>query len=313
MKLTLVTASALLAVTPITASVHHKHTLVSRDLENANIEPPTKDRHTYQGCFKVDDIEDDFTPVGVTYGATSGGCFSACEGSNVFAMQGNNCFCGKMFPPKDAQTKNNAKCKQTCKAWKGDPCPEAPYAAIWNTGKIIDTKYAPSKKKSSTSSSSSSASATDEDSTSTAVKTAVVTHTQGSSPEETSDDPDKKKGGSSNTVGIAVGVVVGVVAAAAIIGGVFFWLRRKRNAEIEEDHRRNAAVNAFISGSKPPSTSGGLSMTDARLDPVLAHRRLSDGSIADNEDYSRRILRVSHTLLAHCPRTLLTLQQVTNA
>lgn len=69
-------------------------------------------------------------------------------------------------------------------------------------------------------------------------------------------------------------------------------MRRRRNAEIEEEHRRNAAVNAFINGSKPPSTSGSISMTDSRLDPVMAHRRLSDGSIADNEDYSRRILRV---------------------
>ena len=70
-------------------------------------------------------------------------------------------------------------------------------------------------------------------------------------------------------------------------------MRRKRNSEIEEEHRRNAAVNAFISGSKPPGSSGSISMTDSRLDPIMAHRRLSDGSIADNEDYSRKILRVS--------------------
>ena len=68
-------------------------------------------------------------------------------------------------------------------------------------------------------------------------------------------------------------------------------MRRKRNAEIEEEHRRNAAVNAFISGGKPPGSSGGLSMSDSRLDPVM-NRRMSDGSIADNQDYSRRILRV---------------------
>lgn len=87
------------------------------------------------------------------------------------------------------------------------------------------------------------------------------------------------------------GVVVAVVAVAGAIGGVFFYLRRKRNKEIEEEHRRNAAVNSFI-GHKPPGSSGGLSITDARLDPVMAQRRLSDGSIADNHDYSRKILRV---------------------
>jgi cell wall integrity and stress response component len=91
--------------------------------------------------------------------------------------------------------------------------------------------------------------------------------------------------------GIAAGVVVGVVVIAALIGGGFFYLRRKRNREIEEEYRRNAAVNAFI--GKPPGSSGGGSMTDSRMDPVMAHRRMSDGSIADNQDYSRRILRVS--------------------
>jgi cell wall integrity and stress response component len=36
---------------------------------------------------------------------------------------------------------------------------------------------------------------------------------------------------------------------------------------------------------------------DTRLDPVMAQRRLSSGSIADNQDYSRRILRVRAALL----------------
>ena len=78
-------------------------------------------------------------------------------------------------------------------------------------------------------------------------------------------------------------------------GGAFFFYRRRRNAEIEEEHRRNAAVNAFIAGGKPPSSSGGLSLSDQRLDPVMAQRRVSNGSIADNEDYYRRILRVRNT------------------
>ncbi|EEY16991.1 conserved hypothetical protein [Verticillium alfalfae VaMs.102] len=81
---------------------------------------------------------------------------------------------------------------------------------------------------------------------------------------------------------------------AAIAGAIFWWVRRKRNSEIEEEHRRNAAVNSFIAGAKPPSSSGGISMTDSRMDPGFAHRRMSDGSIADNQDYSRKILRVTN-------------------
>lgn len=84
-----------------------------------------------------------------------------------------------------------------------------------------------------------------------------------------------------------------MVVLLAIAGGIAFWWRKKVNREIEEEHRRNAAVNAFM---KPPGSSGGYSVdTDARLDPVMAQRRMSSGSIADNEDYSRRILRVCIT------------------
>lgn len=92
--------------------------------------------------------------------------------------------------------------------------------------------------------------------------------------------------------GVAAGTVVGVLAVAGAVGGTFFYMRRKRNNEIEEEHRRNAAVNSFIGGGGGGHSVGG-SVTDARLDPIMAQRRMSDGSIADNEDYSRRILRVS--------------------
>jgi len=90
-------------------------------------------------------------------------------------------------------------------------------------------------------------------------------------------------------------VVVGLIALAAIGGGVYLFMRHKQRREIEEEHRRQAAVNNFIGGGKPPSSSGGYSFTDTRLDPaVMAQRRLSDGSIADNQDYSRRILKVTN-------------------
>ena len=105
----------------------------------------------------------------------------------------------------------------------------------------------------------------------------VETVTQGSS-------------GKANVGGIAAGVVVGVLAFAGIGGGIFFYMKRKRNQEIEEEHRRNAAVSGFM-GHKPGS-SGAISITDSRLDPGMVQRRLSDGSIADNQDYSRKILRV---------------------
>jgi hypothetical protein len=94
-----------------------------------------------------------------------------------------------------------------------------------------------------------------------------------------------------NTAGIAAGVVVGVLVLAAIIGGMFFFLRNKKRRDVEEEYRRQAAVNQFTAGGKQMHTSNS-SMTDSRLDPDFLARRQSNGSIADNEDYSRRILKV---------------------
>ena len=51
---------------------------------------------------------------------------------------------------------------------------------------------------------------------------------------------------------------------------------------MEDEYRRSLAVREF---NKKPDT-------DLRLDPVMLQRRMSDGSIADNQDYSRRILKV---------------------
>jgi len=90
-------------------------------------------------------------------------------------------------------------------------------------------------------------------------------------------------------------VVVGLIAITAIAGGLWFFLRNKKRQELEEEHRRQAAVSQFINGGKPPGSSGGGSFNDTRLDPsVMAQRRMSDGSIADNQDYSRRILKVTN-------------------
>ena len=152
---------------------------------------------------------------------------------------------------------------------------------VYNTGDPSVT-YMPEPSSSSAAPSSTAPAKT------SSVSSAVSEPTAGTS-ESTSPDESEKKG-KSNTAGIVAGTVVAVVVVLSAVGGVFLFMRRKRNKEIEDEHRRNAAVNAFI--GKPPSTSDGMSMADARLDPVLVQRRLSDGSIADNQDYSRRILRV---------------------
>ena len=76
-------------------------------------------------------------------------------------------------------------------------------------------------------------------------------------------------------------------------GGAFLWNRRRKIRHVEEEYRRNAAVSEFVAGGKTHSGRSGSSFSDNRLDPtVMGQRRMSDGSIADNQDYSRRILKV---------------------
>jgi len=203
---------------------------------------------------------------------------------NVAATtQGNQCWCGDDYPPLDTLV-DDKLCNAPCTGYGQDACGGSEYWTVYNTGiKLYDVPYSPNTTTSASGSASPSAA------TSTAGgPTVFVTQTS-------STDAPPPKPSSNNTAGIAAGTVVAVIAVLGIGGGVFFFLRRRRNREIEEEHRRTAAVNAFIhGGDKPPSSSGGHSNSDARLDPVMAQRRLSDGSIADNQDYSRKILRVTN-------------------
>ncbi|KAK1972546.1 hypothetical protein LY78DRAFT_305377 [Colletotrichum sublineola] len=221
-------------------------------------------------------------------GLSSGSCNVECkevQKKNVMALNGEDCYCGDSYPPSDAVV-DDKKCNYPCPFYPNEACGGIDgglYYSVFNTGlKLVVPDDQPAPTTSSAASSPTSTSVG-------AVETIIETPTQSAAPTESG---DSKKGGS-NTAGIAAGVVVGVVVIAAIVGGAFFFIRRRRNAEIEEEHRRNAAVNAFIGGSKPPSSSG-MSMSDSRMDPTLAHRRMSDGSIADNQDYSRKILRVTN-------------------
>ena len=115
----------------------------------------------------------------------------------------------------------------------------------------------------------------------------TVVVTSGSTPDP---EPEDNEGGGPNKAGIAAGVVVGVVGVAAIIGGLFFWMKYKKRKEVMEEYRRNADVNSFVAGGKPYSEG---STTDSRLEAsMMSQRRLSNGSIADDQDFSRRVLKV---------------------
>ena len=140
----------------------------------------------------------------------------------------------------------------------------------------------------------------------TVIVTQPATQNLGTAPtaEPTEDSKNGGGGGSStNVAGVAAGVVVGVLGAAAIVAAIVLWIRHKKRQAAEEEYKRSNQVSDFMagrgmrgdgggSGEPKPPPSAYSQMSDQRLDPE-AGRRNSAGSIADDQDYSRRILRVS--------------------
>lgn len=83
-------------------------------------------------------------------------------------------------------------------------------------------------------------------------------------------------------------MVVGVIAGIAIGIGLWLLYRRRKRLDAEEEYRAAVSAKEFIGSVRKPEL-------DQRLEPaMLQKRRLSDGSIADNQDFSRRILKITN-------------------
>ena len=164
---------------------------------------------------------------------------------------------------------------------------------VWETG--VDPDPSTTTVSSSTTQAPSSTSSSSAEPTST---TKAVTSTSGgqvvvvtkpvaapapAAPTETS---KKSGGGGSNKASIAAGVVVGGVGLIAIVGAVFFVLRYRKRKAIEDEYRRTAILSNY---PKSLNSAG----SDSRFDGMfMAERRQSNGSIDDDQDFSRRILQV---------------------
>jgi cell wall integrity and stress response component len=115
---------------------------------------------------------------------------------------------------------------------------------------------------------------------------------EGSSAESSSSSGDSNNGkssGESDTAAIAAGVVVGVVGFCALLGaGFFLWRFKKRRAQ--PNYLNTGPTEHY---NKPMSAS-----SNSRFDgDFMAQRRQSNGSIDDDQDFSRRILQVISVFL----------------
>lgn len=260
--------AAVLACGPLMAAAQ---TGVQQPIKN-----PVLGTDTVHGCYSSKGSLDDGRTIEFN---SQGECNKVCRDQlkkAVAATYANTCFCGDEYPNSSSLVAPN-KCNEPCPGFGPHACGGLNTFTVYNTGFRVSVGESQA------------------DTTSSAAPTTATSAAPVASASTTpSSTPQNNAPSGPPTVAIAVGVVVGILAIAGVAGGVFFFMRRKRNTEIEEEHRRNAAVNAFISGGKPPGSSDGMSMSDSRLDPVIANRRMSDGSIADNQDYSRRILRVTN-------------------
>ncbi|KAM7207871.1 putative wsc domain containing protein [Naviculisporaceae sp. PSN 640] len=258
------------------------HPRATKAKEKGNQEPsgpPMLGSVVVQGCFN--------SPGELVFNSTQtfnakGSCgMDICNkilGKPVAATSGGNqCFCGDTYPPVISRV-DDEKCNVGCTGYDIDACGGVKFWTVYNTGLTLDVDTAGGDD------AKASGTGTGSKPTQTAIdppKQTIIIKPE--TPEE-----EKPK---TNTAGIAAGVVVAVVVLAAAGVGGWIYMRKKKNREIEEEHRRNAAVNSFMGKG---ASSSNTSITDARLDPVMAQRRMSDGSIADNQDYSRRILRVTN-------------------
>ncbi|KAL8944801.1 MAG: hypothetical protein Q9216_000223 [Gyalolechia sp. 2 TL-2023] len=293
--------------------------------DNSGLKPTT-----YKGCFSS---SDGFEDQGSYTYQSPGYCQKQCADLDkpvMALMGGSNCWCGDLLPVAKSKI-SDAQCSTDCQGYPDDKCGGDSAWSVSltglnnNVGSIQDSNSDPgpsskpnpnppatvisSIKPASTTSiasnpatkskpSSPAAAVMEPDSTKnkppstiTRASTVVVT-----APGQTQAAPvavethDTPKG--PNTAGIAAGVVVGVVAICAVAGGLFFFLRNRKRRAMADAYQSNGA-NPFETESKPPPSS--CSMSDSRLEPsVMMQRRQSDGSIADNQDYSRRILKVTN-------------------
>jgi cell wall integrity and stress response component len=87
--------------------------------------------------------------------------------------------------------------------------------------------------------------------------------------------------------GATAGIVIVVLLIVAGAAGAFFYMRRRR----QEAYHKYEGSNF---GSSPGSLNRPFGV-DQRLEPGMVQKRESAGSLSDEQDYSRKILRVLYT------------------
>ncbi|KAF2219902.1 hypothetical protein BDZ85DRAFT_275989 [Elsinoe ampelina] len=250
---------------------------------------------TYVGCFKNKGTLGD----GDTYQFQSDGhCQGICVDNGKQAVlgltNGDTCLCGSQTPNNNDKV-DDSSCNSPCTGYGQHMCGGSGFYSVYLTGTEDNVSAVGGGTTTGSGKTAPSSTVNSAPSVITSIapgRTVVVTQSANAEASPSADP----NAGKTNTTPIVAGVVVGVVVALGLALGAFFFLRRRRQQQAEEEYKQHQVAD-FMAGSSSKSTipSRKPSGPDSRFDAeAMAHRRLSDGSIADNEDYSRRILKVTN-------------------
>jgi len=233
-------------------------------------------QNTYQGCYAIDNtlVLNDTNTFQST-GRCSG---TICGPQNyaVFGLtSGSQCWCGNKIP---ADQVTGDHCSISCPGYPSDICGGTGYIGVWLTGlgKLEGSAA------SVILSASSIATPTSAPSNTVYVTTGQTTIIQ--APSQTG---NSSKSGGGVSGGAAAGIVIAVLLIVGGAAGAFFFIRRRRRDAYQKQYE----------GSNFSSSPGSLNRpfgTDQRLEPGMVQKRESVGSLADEQDYSRKILRVTN-------------------
>ncbi|KAK2737245.1 hypothetical protein FQN57_000412 [Myotisia sp. PD_48] len=270
MKISTIAATAVLTLL-------HATTIAAKDDKESK---PPLGPIVDMGCYKSVNVLKDH---GDDKFASRGQCQRLCYNITqpVMALtKGKDCYCGQKLPP-DSEKVPDSECKTTCQGYDQEYCGGKKAWSVLLVGYEDEDDIEKATKEE------------DAESATTTNKPGATITQAGQTIVVTNGATETPKSSGPNKAGIAAGVVVGVVALAGIIGGVFFFMKYKKRREVVEEYRRNATISSFVSGGK--GYSEGSAASDARLDPsIMSQRRQSNGSIADDQDFSRRILKVTN-------------------
>ncbi|PWW80675.1 hypothetical protein C7212DRAFT_165190 [Tuber magnatum] len=208
------------------------------------------------------------------------GCYNSSgslqtKGEDDFQSRGK---CRETCVKEPGYSVDDNKCKQGCPGFEEETCGTrlGDYFSVYLSGLEESPDQDPVSSSSSSSPTSTAGLCGSTISHPTAMPTSDKSQSLSSAPSEPKKSVDK--------AGVAAGVVVGVLAVLGVGLGLFLFIRRRKRQQVEEEYKRSVAAREL---AKKPQQ-------DHRLDPVMIQRRDSVGSIADNEDYSRRILKVTN-------------------